>query len=303
MIYRVTRITTVLLFSCFGTAAVRTKAEDPAPHSKAPSIQTPPDVRANPFRAETSWDDGLAEMSYYRATDSIYDKEREYTRVVIVNREWFSPITGVKAEPPTGASIAALKMNIAEEIPTENYNYRFLTTLFARRDDLRPLKLVVSSQEWCGASYKHLRWKDDGLQIQSHSYVSGDHTWTIGPSAVPYEALFLLARDAAAARQPMPLRLLAPQRTTRMVPPTTVSAVLLPGVPTSISVPLGEFQATAVTLKWDGPATTFIVESEAPFRVLRYECGTAKGELQSVERRAYWDRKWESKAYLTGEAP
>jgi len=112
-----------------------------------------------------TWDDGLAEMSYYRAMDTLYGKPRSYTRVVIINRQWMHPQSGVKTDLIASDSVQVLKANIVEEIPTENYNYRYQTTIFLDRNDLSPFKMVTSSQEWCGTTFKHLRWSNDELTV------------------------------------------------------------------------------------------------------------------------------------------
>ena len=43
------------------------------------------------------WEDGLSEMCYYAAMDTIYGRPREYTRVHMFNRQWMDSVTGVKA--------------------------------------------------------------------------------------------------------------------------------------------------------------------------------------------------------------
>ena len=91
------------------------------------------------------WDDGLSEVSYYKAVDIIYGKPRSYVRVHMVNRQWMDPTTGVKSSKPDAESLPVLKLIISEEIPTENYSYRYLTTIFARRSDLAPFKMALSS--------------------------------------------------------------------------------------------------------------------------------------------------------------
>ncbi len=47
-----------------------------------------------------AWDDGLAEMSYYAATDAIYGQRRHFTRVHLMNRQWMDAASGVKASSP-----------------------------------------------------------------------------------------------------------------------------------------------------------------------------------------------------------
>jgi hypothetical protein len=260
---------------------------------------------AHPFGELNIWDDGLAEMSYYRAVDQIYGRDRSYTRVQLVNRQWMSLTSGVKAAPEGSDSVAVFKLNIAEEIPTENYNYRYLTTVFLTRPALAPFKYVTSSQEWCGTTFKHLRWSDDGLLIKSFSYFEGegDRTSQLDESPVPYEALILVARDVAAAGTPREVALLKSMRSNRQVEPKILQATLVPRDVTEIKVADDMYQARRVDLEWEGPPTGFVVEAEPPFRLLRYRMDSTRGELLFVERRAYWDRSSSSGFHEPNQAP
>jgi hypothetical protein len=57
-----------------------------------------------------------------------------------------------------------MKVNQFCRIPTEQYPYHFLTSLFFRRDQPMGLhKLTTSSQEWCGNTFKAIT--DDGLNL------------------------------------------------------------------------------------------------------------------------------------------
>ena len=57
------------------------------------------------------WDDGLSEMSYYDAEMTIYGKPRKYTRVHMMNRQWFDPQRGVKSdESESPDSVPALSL-------------------------------------------------------------------------------------------------------------------------------------------------------------------------------------------------
>jgi len=251
------------------------------------------------------WDDGLAEMCYYRAVDRIHGRERAYIRVHLVNRQWMDRDSGVKADPPDGDAVPVFKLNIAEEIPTENYNYRYLTTAFLVRPDLDPFKLVVSSQEWCGATFKHLRWTDAGVDVQSFSYFGGegDRTWRLTGRPVPYEALVLIARDVAAAGQPRDLDILKPLRSNHQVESVPIRARLVPQAVSRMVVSDRQYRAVRVDLEWDGPPTGFVVEAEPPFQLVRFRMGDLRGDLTHVERRAYWDRSWPSGFHKPDEAP
>ena len=251
------------------------------------------------------WDDGLSEMSYFAATDRIYGVDRKYTRVQLLNRQWMHRETGVKVDPGNPAAVPVFKMNISEEIPTENYNYRYLVSVFLERSSLAPFKLAASSQEWCGTSFKSLRWKDDGLTIRSFSYFDGegDRTWTVAGNVMPYEALPILARNVAASRKARDLSLLAAARTTHAANDKASPARLVPGRTRTVTVPAGRFETVQVDLEWEGPETSFDVTTKPPYLLIRYRIGNAHGELSLVERRPYWDRASHSSFHDVNHAP
>ncbi len=294
----------------------------PAPEGKKTDISAaregpPPATRG--IGRDPIWDDGLSEMSYFAATDRIYDQERHYTRVVLINREWLDPIARVKTEPTTmgskpqeeSAPIAVLKMNVAEEIPTENYNYRVLMTVFLHRDSLSVEKVSASCQEWCGATFS--QWLPIGgdLQIRSFSYFNGeaDETYQIKNAAdiYPPEALLILARDLIARPRPFSVRVSPKIRLNHAIKPEfqRLSGIVEPNVD-PYSCKAGRFSASSVIFRDDRNQhyATLIIESSPPHRLLayRFEDG-ATGRLEHVERRAYWDRGKSSRYYQQGAAP
>jgi len=251
------------------------------------------------------WDDGLSEMGYYDAVDVIYGQQRRYTRVHLFNRQWMGSESGVKASPDDPTAVPVFKLNIAEEIPTENYNYRYLTTVFLHRNDLAPFKLAVSSQEWCGTTFKQLRWRSDGLTCKSFSYFDGegDTEWQLPADVVPFEALFVIARDVAATETPRKLRVLAPVRSTHGAEPKVFDAQLVPAKAMKHKTAIGDSVLRRVELDWDGPKTFFAVEDEPPHRLVEFRTGDLRATLRHVERRAYWDRNWGSSFHKPNEAP
>jgi len=252
------------------------------------------------------WDDGLSEMCYYDAVDTIYGKKRAYTRVQMVNRQWMNEDTGVKTDADDPHAVAVFKFNVAEQIPTENYNYRFLTTTFLRRPDLSPFKLATSSQEWCGTTYKELRWRADGLHYKSFSYFGdeGDSEWQLPAEVVPADALFLIARDVVARDKPRHLRLLASVRSSHQVQPNILEASIVPAANSvNVSTPIGDLKARRVDVKWNGPKTSFTVEAAPPHRLIQFTFGSVEGKIKFVERRAYWDHSWPSGFHAPGKAP
>jgi hypothetical protein len=258
------------------------------------------------------WDDGLAEMAYYDARMEIYGEPREYTMVLLVNREWFNPATGTKDEGGRAANaVEVFKLNIAEEIPTANYNYRLLTTFFADRSDLAPRKQVASSQEWCGATYKHLRWRrasdDPALRVESFSYfeAEAETDLTLPIAAYPFESSFLLVRDFVARDEAeMTVPMLPPMRDNRgLVDPRVADAVFRRGDPGMLDVPAGRTTAVPVTVERSDATHEFWVQQAPPYRLLSYAGPGQSAELVFIERRAYWNPQKTSDFYVAGEAP
>ncbi len=298
-----------------------TAADKPTSQAADPSRVAYPSA----FSSLPHWDDGLSEICYYDATDMLYGRSRHYFRVMLLNREWLDPTERVKSEPPPVAgdasaaasqpdkveAIGVFKLNIVEEIPTENYNYRHMVTVFLNRASLHPEKLAASSQEWCGTTFKQLQWLPDGLRIRGFSYFQGeaDREWTLPaePILYPREALYVLVRAAAAARTDIPLILLPPMRSNHMPPLVrSESRLSVSGQIETSRVPFGRFRARRVTLTETGGRQTaqFLVEEAAPYRLLsgRFDSGLSMS-LRFAERRAYWDRSKPSKFYRQGAAP
>ncbi len=264
-----------------------------------------PQLETQPLSDVAQWEDGLSEMCYYDAVDRVYGKDRHFTRVHMFNRQWLGGTTGVKANADDPDAVPVFKLNIAEEVPTDNYNYRYLTTVFLRRPGLEPVKMVSSSQEWCGTTLKHMRFGDSGGTYQSFSYFRGeaDRTWSLAKGVVPFEALFVIARDVASRNAQQTFQVLASVRSNHEVKPTVFDARLVPGRVTKKRSGVGTHLVRRVEMDWDGPKTFFEVEAEPPYRLIRFQHGDLRGTLKNVERRAYWDRSWKSSVYETNHAP
>jgi hypothetical protein len=262
------------------------------------------------------WDDGFSEMSYYDATCTIYDKKRKYTRVHLMNRQTMDPVRAVKTKADAPGATPAFKFIATEEIPTENYNYRFLTSAFFERPSLEPIKVTISSQEWCGTTFKWMHWsrlKDFGPETWSldlcwYSYFGeeGDQWRPFPRSNIDaYETLFVYARAVVAAGgEPRRMHIFKSMHSNHAPDPTPLDAILRPdGKPREITVPLGTFKAQRVVLDWKGDKTWFDVETSAPYRILAFRASNVDAKLRFVERRAYWNRKWKSGFYEQGKAP
>ncbi len=280
--------------------------------SNAAGPGSPPVAATTDFGELDYWNDGLAEMCYYDATDRIYGKPREYTRAMLMNREWIDPATMVKfVGADTSRAVPVFKITIAEEIPTENYNYRYLVSQYLRRSDLRFEKLAVSSQEWCGTTFKQLKRGADAITLKGFSYFEGegDQTFTLPADGniYPREALFALARQTALAGESRELQVLNPLRSTHLQEPTTRRLTLVPKAKTQrVTVPAGTYTARLVQLKDDEAIVAeYVVDASAPHLLLRFEDRETNQTLvlRAFEKRAYWDRSSKSSFYRPNQAP
>lgn len=260
------------------------------------------------FAELKSWDDGLSEMCYYDATETIYGKTRRFTRVHMMNRQWMDRSTGVKSTKDAPGAVAVFKLNISEEIPTENYNYRYLTTVFVERPSLKPFKMAASSQEWCGTTFKHLRWGSSRLEVKSFSYFGdeGDHSWSLEKGVIPFESLPLQARAVAASGVDRSFKVLVPMRSTHQVQPTVTEITLGIAAKTKTrKTEAGEFEVVRVNLT-DGTGENsgwFDIEVNSPHRLIAFSAGGVEGVLKHTEKRPYWDRTSQSSFYPVGSAP
>ena len=93
---------------------------------------------ARAWAADKLWDDGLAEVAEYRGARVIYGAARPHRAVLIVVKEDFGDDLQVKADRFEGRQLTTvLKLNWQASIPTPNYDYHYLTSVFVRRADLR----------------------------------------------------------------------------------------------------------------------------------------------------------------------
>lgn len=296
------------------------------------SLKGPPDKAAPAFEFKNDapisdawkkfgdmpiWEDGLSEMSYFDATCMIYDKPRKYTRVHLMNRQHMDTTFFVKASEHSKDPKPAFKFIISEVIPTNNYNYRFHITSFMERPSLLPIRVSVSSQEWCGTTFKYLNWernkevppKNWSLDVCGLSYwpTEGDRWFPHADKSYidAYESLFVYARAVVAAGgEAHRMKLLKSMHNNHMPDHKPLDANLrTDGQPRKISVPLGKFTAQRVVLDWNGAETWFEVEAVAPFRLLAFKADDVEAQLRFIERRSYWQPDSPSGFYKKGQAP
>ncbi|MCB2410280.1 hypothetical protein [Hymenobacter lucidus] len=170
-----TSISVLLLFQgCSGQDADRQPATSRL--IQFPNALSALNVHFNPeWAMDKLWEDGLAEVATYEAERVIYKKMRRFELTQITVKEEFNQEFNVKTDAyERPDEFPVLKVNQFCRIPTDQYPYHFLTSLFFRRDQPVALhKLTTSSQEWCGTTFKAIT--DDGEQYTEvyNSYWDG----------------------------------------------------------------------------------------------------------------------------------
>jgi hypothetical protein len=266
-----------------------------APAAGAEGLAVEPAWAADPI-----WDDGLAEVALYDAERVVYGKPRRHQQTIIVVKEDLAADSGVKADPPYEGRdlVTVLKVNLISTVPTENYPYHFLASLFVRRDDVRRLvKATVGSQEWCGNTFKEVVARDGRPRLHFHSYfdgeADGEREIALAEGAFLDEQLVLILRAAKPPeRGPALVRIADPIVTNRAGPVAVREAEVAAGPVAEVEAPAGSFRAR----RWEarrggGLLATYWIE-EAPRRAL-VKMEAADGRrlaLVEISRRDYWSR-------------
>jgi hypothetical protein len=158
------------------------------------------DPAATSWRTDPAWYRGKAEWALYDAQRVIYGTPRRYEATIFTNKQRMDAETTTKASGASGSrTIEVFKHNLSEMVPTDNYTYRFLTTCFVRTDSLGTYKLVMSSQEDCGATYKQFVVDRSQVVASCLSYFPDEGSkgarFESPPSLAFHDALSLTLRD------------------------------------------------------------------------------------------------------------
>jgi len=244
------------------------------------------------FAEDPLWNDGQAEVAAYDASRVLYGRPRPHVLRLITVAEDFNREYYVKADWPYGQKpiLPVIKQNQVATIQTPNYPYHYMASVFADRSQFsRTVKLAVSSQEWCGTTYKQFElWNNQPLQV-FHSYWDGEGSGrreiAAGPNDFFEEELFLLLRalpfeDGLEAR----LNLYDNQTTIKAPEPNASPAEL------AVTEEAEGWGAELTTS--DGRRLWYLFDAEYPHVLRSFDHSDGRSlRLQSAERRAYWVMK------------
>jgi hypothetical protein len=256
-----------------------------------------PGAAPNAFAAGALWDDGRAEIDAYDATVLRYGIPRPLTAYLIVVKEDFSKAQLVKADPGHDPADlrTVLKLNQVLDYRTGIYTYHQMASCFFDRATMDLVKLSLTSNEWCGNTFKEYTRRDGRGTLHVHTYWDGqaEATYDVpaGPDAVFKDALPLWIRSlpqSAGTRRS--LRLLPTQFESKGARPEPRDATLLAAREESIAVPAGRFRA----LRWElatseGPPDVYWTGQDSPYVLLAWERSDGGAfRLKWSQRLPYW---------------
>ena len=249
-----------------------------------------------PLFADGLWDDGQAEIAVYDAVERRYGSFRDGQLVLITVTEPFDTDALVKIEQDQRPDhrMTVLKLNTVLTMPTGVYTYHQMSSAFLTRDTLRPLKLTVSSQEWCGITSKVLTVRGREALLRTFSYFGDENERVfhvaIDPDVVLADALPVWVRSLDLERSgERSIAIVDRQLDNRGRPPEIRRATVTVGPRAPIEVPAGNLDATEISVITDSNTDVFYVHSEPPHELLRWQ--RADGghyALRMVRRAPYW---------------
>jgi hypothetical protein len=240
------------------------------------------------FGREALWNDGQAEVSVYEATDRREGRWRSSRAILVVVAEDLLADRLVKADDPSRAKTRrVLKFNHLRSIPAGLYTYQQMLSVFADADRLVPVKLTMTSHEWCGNSF--VEWRSDTgmLAIRSYFEIPGDVDAPLDPrEAVFYDALPLELRGLDFERtRSGRLRVIDSVFSSKPAVPPAADATI------EVERPAAAPGVYRVRLSRGDRRDTFEFERAFPHRLARWDRSDGGSlKLQKSIRSRYWEK-------------
>ena len=121
------------------------------------------------------WEQGTAEVAQYQAQRVIYGEPRDFEYTLILVKETFNEEFDTKTDDYDRDDLFdVMKVNKFARIPTDNYPYHYMTSVFFKREEPATVhKLTNSSQEWCGTTAKYFLNEGQTYEFGYNSYWDG----------------------------------------------------------------------------------------------------------------------------------
>lgn len=257
------RILTVLVL-----AAGLLGCDDPP----ASSSSAPPPITDADYLTASHWNDGQAEVAFYRVqrTRDQYDRARDQQFLVgtYLVKHRFSPTEMTKTTD--GSGVPSFKYALFYELESGSYQYKRNWVVNARQDDLRPFKQSFTSFDWCSNLYRELAFPPDGPvegRMRSDDYGNRRTSFSAQPQSYPPAQLPLLVRALDATPGDTLAFAVTSADSSAHVPAQAVHAGR-----DSVETPAGTYEATRIVVHYDRPVPSLIGERSA--RTETYWIGT-----------------------------
>lgn len=241
------------------------------------------------------WDDGLAEVAVYDAERVVYGNRREFEFTQITVKEDFNREHDVKTDDYTRNDLfPVMKVNQFCRIPTDNYPYHYLTSVFINRAQPWHLhKLTTSSQEWCGNTFKAVTDKGSNYNLYYNSYFDGQGEGNrelskalLFEDQLPYSLRALNFQDGLT----FPAAIAETQQTNKATPPAVYKATLRVAITASGSSTDDGEKAWQVTVELaPDKVNTYWFDTDYPNKLIRQQTWDGRNlRLKKISRYAYW---------------
>lgn len=267
-----------------------------SPPSEPAGAAEPGHPGERPALRDALWDDGRAEVASYVAHERRYGILRDGEAILISVKEELDADALVKADgryhPRTRT---AMKLNTVLTVPTGVYTYRQMASSWLAREDARPLKVAVGSQEWCGLTYKVLTVRGPEALLRTFSYfgAEGERAFVVpvDERTVLADTLPLWLRTLDLAEPGVRrVRIVESQLSNRAPEPAIEDAEIEVGGAETLEVPAGRFETVPVEVRRGDVVEVFHLAREAPHTLVRWDrADGGRWDLEWVRRAAYWD--------------
>jgi hypothetical protein len=251
--------------------------------------------------------DGKAEVARYQFTRGHYGIKPEGIAMLLIVREGVNKNTYVKTEK---GGLPAIKIMSLKTLPIMNWNDRENSGMYSG-DDLTPLRLSITAEEWCGNNYLEWVSRGDKAHLIGRSYIEDmvpkDEDVSLQKGYYLYEQMPLLVRAMVTGEPTAKIRLIVPQSAYLQPSEEELSVTLSRKEEAKITVPAGTFETVLIEVSADKPNPKFPaperywLEKKEHFIVkaerneVHSEFGKFKAErgqyaLLDIHRIPYWEK-------------
>ncbi len=131
------------------------------------------EVFCEDFFKNEYWDSGKADFQTFDARLTKYNINRRAKVTILLVKEPFNFKKYVKALKGE-KSFDVIKMNYIRKIPAGVYEYNQMFSAYFNRSNGKLLKVLISSQDGCGTTFKKYQNRDLKNEMLIHSYFDGE---------------------------------------------------------------------------------------------------------------------------------